>query len=99
MRSLLLAAFAITIPAAAHALTGSDVLDKMNNDERNGFLEGVLEMRAYDATVAGKPQLAECIYGWNRNGGPTEEIQALDHFRDRDAVAVVYLLIKRRCGE
>lgn len=90
---------AVTVQPA-WALTGGDVLDGMSSDESTGYMAGSIAMAAMIAGANGSRERAECIMNWYYEGDGVEEIvQALDHFKDREAQPVIYALINRACGE
>ena len=89
------------ISAPANAVTGGDVMQKMEDRERGGYIAGSVEMAAFLAKVSGDTERSACITDWYFRGGngPDQIIQALSHFRDRAAQPVIFLMIKRQCGE
>jgi hypothetical protein len=42
---------ALILPAQAHAITAGDFLDRMNAEERSGFVNGALDMLNYNPTI------------------------------------------------
>ena len=57
-------------------------------------------MAAFLSNVRGDRTRLRCIVGWYfKEHGPKQVVQALDHFKDREALPVIYALIKRTCGE
>jgi len=95
------ALFALSLSAApAAALTGEDVMTKMGKDERNGYLAGAVEMAAFIAHHQGDSERSSCIMDWFFGGGngPEEIVQALNHFKDRQAHPVLFVLMNRTCA-
>lgn len=102
-KSILSCALALLVASAAmpaRALTGSDILDKMNSDERDGYLAGALEMAAFLSAVQGNKTRADCIMGWyyDRKEGANQIVAGLSQYKDHQALPVIYLLIKKACG-
>jgi hypothetical protein len=90
----------VSTAAPAHAVTGADVTDRMNKDQRNGFLFGALEMAAFQDQLAGRNERARCILGiFGRENDPLLLDNALSHYKDRSAMPVIHLVIKQECGE
>jgi hypothetical protein len=94
-----LLALALSASSAA-ALTGEDLMTKMGEDERNGYLTGAVEMAAFIAHQQGDPERLSCIMDWFFGGGsgPEEIVQALNHFKDRQAHPVLFVLMNRTCA-
>ena len=85
--------------SAAAALTGEDVMTKMSDKESFAYISGSIEMAAFLAKADGADQKAACIIEWyfgDGNGGDQID-EALSHFKDRGAQAVMIALINRRC--
>jgi len=84
----------------AVALTGGDVLDGMNNDQRSGYLAGAIEMAAFLNATQGNTGRGNCIMGWFYDKKGTDEIvAALARFKDKQALPVVQALVERACGK
>ncbi len=89
---------------AAHALTADDVLNKMSNDQQHGYISGMVDGLAYARWLQDKPDSTgmQCIYGWYYSG--KKEKWALIHqwferHLDKPVDALLYVLIKKECGE
>lgn len=87
--------------APAAALTAGDVLDKMNADQWTGFNSGAVDMASHLFAVEGKFVKAKCALDWFfRTEGSVKEVHAFyEAHRDKDAVALLNVLINRKCGE
>lgn len=87
--------------APAHALTGADIMEKMDSDERFAYVAGAIEMAAFLSQVNGQPKKADCIMDWyfDRDTGTKQVYQALSHFNDRQAHPVIVALINKTCGK
>lgn len=103
-RAISAASFLMLFGFSVHpavALTASDVMDKMNSDERTGFIAGAGDMASHMFAVHGDPDKAQCAVDWLFNG--EDPWPAIDAFfgahRDKDAVAVLHVLINRKCGK
>ncbi len=95
---ILLGVAGISGPAAA--LTGGDVLDKMNADQRGSYVAGTVEMAAFLSGLQGNKTRADCIMDWYYNkGGTSGIVTGFAQYKDRQALPVIYLLIKKACGE
>lgn len=88
----------------AHALTADDVLNKMSSDQQHGYISGLVDGLAYARWLSNRPDKAgmQCIYGWYYNG--REEKWALiqqwfERHLEKPVDALLYVLIKKECGE
>lgn len=91
----------IGIPSQVVALTAGDVLDKMNADQRTGFNSGAVDMASHLFAADGKFVKAKCALDWFfRTDGSVKEVHTFfEAHRDKDAVALLHVLINRKCGE
>jgi hypothetical protein len=86
--------------APAWSLTGEDVLDRMSKDERGGYLAGSIEMAAFLSAMQGNNKRADCIMDWYyKQDGVEKLVAALSGYKDRQALPVVHVIIKKACGE
>lgn len=86
------------LPLKAHAVTAGDVLDRMDADERFGFMNGALDMLAYELSRAGQGDKTACVYDWYfRGNGPSEVVAVFDNHKDLPAVAIIRTLADRHC--
>lgn len=84
----------------AYALTGGDILDKMNSDQRGSYLAGSVEMAAFLTSLEGNKERASCIMDWYyKQNGIDSIVAMLSKYKDRQALPVLQVLIKRACGE
>ena len=88
----------------AQALTADDVLNKMNSDQRFGYISGVIEGLAYARWAKDQPDSTgmNCVYDWYYQGGEERSNQVdtwLHRHLDRPVGALLHVLIKRDCGE
>jgi len=102
-RSLWSAVFVLGLAASslpAAALTGADILDNMNDDQRGSYLAGTVEMAAFLTNVGGDKERADCIMTWYYDqGGINTIVTTLGSYKDRQVLPVLHVLIKRACGE
>jgi len=89
-------------PALAQDMTAGVILDKMNSDQRTGFLAGVVEGLAYarfEREGNEEPGM-KCIYRWfYEKEGTMENIhEAFNHFRDYMPGAVIAAMVQKECG-
>lgn len=85
----------------AFAVTAGDVLDKMSRDQRFGYITGALDMAMYKAATLEKDNAkAECILNWYYGKdapGPKQVIVMFEGNRERNAIALLQVLINRAC--
>lgn len=103
-RPLTLALFVVLMSAVPlWAITAGDVLDRMTEKERLGYIGGAVDMAIYSASTKEKNNpKAECIHAWffeKDAKGPSEVIQTFSRYRDRQAVGLITVLIERACGK
>jgi len=86
------------------ALPAEDVLSEMSQDQRHGYISGIVDGLAYARWLADQPDDTgmQCIYSWYYGGG-TEKwaliTQWLGRHLDKPVDALMYVLIKKECGE
>lgn len=92
---------ALLIAIPAFAVTAGDVLDKMTDKERGGYLSGAVEMAIVLASNQGNAKKAECITTWyySTEGAQKTVIAAFDRYKDKPAASVLAALINRQCGQ
>jgi hypothetical protein len=100
-RRITAGAMAILLAAVpAFAITGGDVIDRMNKDERAAYLEGAIEMAMWTASADEKNNAkAECIEKWYfRNDATMRTIFAtFEKYKDQPAIGLLRALINRAC--
>ena len=89
---------------AAQALTADDVLNKMNSDQQTSYIAGVVGGLAYSRFLRDRPDTTgmSCIQGWYYGSGTDKWAQIETWFSrniDQQAEPLLYVLIKRECGE
>jgi hypothetical protein len=85
----------------ARAITAKDVLEKMTDKERFGYVTGLVDMLSYQSILAGNRTRAECIS--NAFYGKTEEtwqsvMATFGKFSDKAPEGLVVVLMNRACG-
>ncbi len=101
---LLITGVFILQAGTAQALTAEDVLNKMDGKERASFIAGVVGGFAYSRYLRDKPDQTgmTCIYDWYYDSGETKWNTIETWFSqhpDKPAEPLVYVLIKKKCGE
>lgn len=85
----------------AFAITAGEVLDKMTEKERFGYITGAVDMiMLTTATSEKNTAKAECILAWHygeKAPGPRLIVETFGRYRDRNAVGLIKLLIDRAC--
>ena len=88
----------------AKALTAGDVLNKMSSKEQSSYVAGVVGGLAQARWIKDQPDTSgmQCISGWFYNGQREKWNQINTWFNrhlDKPANALLYVLIKKECGE
>jgi hypothetical protein len=93
--------FSMFPSAPARAIDAGEVMDKMSDDERSGFIAGSVDMAAHLYAMDGNGEKADCAVKWLFDDESSlEEIFAFfDAHKGRDAVGLLSVLINRHCGE
>jgi hypothetical protein len=93
-----LTALALFLPTQAHAVTAGDFLDRMNAEQRTGFIDGAFDMLSYELGQEGQGDKAACIIQWYFEGdGPQEVVAVFNSHKDLPAVAILRTLGDRHC--
>ena len=84
---------------SANALPARDVMEKMPEQQRTGYLFGLVDMLSYQSILAGNRQQAECIIAAANDSAKLETMfKAFDRYPDKAAEGIVVLLMNRACG-
>ena len=84
----------------ARALTGGDVVDKFSSDEQYSYYSGAVGIASLLSWTAGNKKRADCINNWFfKEKGWRHLDQALKRYKDRQAPAVIYAVIQKKCGK
>jgi len=87
----------------AHALTGDDILTKLDTDAQYQYITGVLEGLGYARFLKDKPDQTgiKCIQTWF-NDNPTERWdivkQWLEQHKEKPVGVIVYAMVSKDCG-
>lgn len=94
-----LAVFVLAVHPAA-AITARDVMEKMEQKERYGYLTGLVDMMSYQTLLAGDKTRAECISKafYSRNDMTTRILETFSKYPDRAPEGLIVVLMKRECG-
>jgi hypothetical protein len=92
---------ALALPSAALAITAKDVMEKMTDKERFGYVTGLVDMLSYQFVLAGNRTRAECIS--KAFYGDTEAtwkllVSTFEKFSDKAPEGLVVVLMNRACG-
>ena len=75
----------------------------MTQDERKGFLDGLIDMLAYQTAVHGDRERGNCIIDKFYREGMEESwsrlLDVLDQYPDKRPEILVTVLAKQLCGE
>lgn len=90
--------------STAHALTADDVLNKMNDTERNNYIAGVVGGFAYSRFLRDRPDKTgmNCFYDWlyKSEEAPWDSIISwFARHPDKPVEPLLYVLIKKDCGD
>lgn len=90
----------MSVPSA-NALTGEDIMSKMNADQRHAYIAGSIEMAAFMNHAEGRRERAQCVMNlfFGDDADPLLFDRTLAEFEDRQAMPVIHLVIRRECGE
>ena len=93
-------ACALLSAAPAAAITTTDVNERMDSAEGSAFIAGAVDMYSHMAARNGDRQRADCAVEWyfRTDGAVAEVFGVFENTPDRDAVAVIEVLINRHCG-
>jgi hypothetical protein len=92
---------AVVLPAGkARAITAKDVLEKMTEKERFGYVTGLVDMLSYQFVLAGNRGRAECVtkafYG-NAEDTWRSVLSTFEKFSDKAPEGLVVVLMNRAC--
>jgi len=91
-------------PSASLELTADDVMNKMSATERNAHIAGIVGGLAYARFLRDRPDETgmSCIYDWYYASDAARLGQITQWFErhpDKPVEPLLYVLIKRECGE
>jgi hypothetical protein len=86
----------------ALAIKASDVMEKMSEDERFGYLTGLADMLSYQYVLAGDRPRAECITNafYSKKEDTWRRVyESFKRLPDKGAEGLVVVLMKQECGK
>lgn len=87
--------------SSAHAITAKDVMEKMAQEERFGYVTGLIDMLSYQALLAGNQARAKCIsdafYG-KKDATMRLLYQSFGQYSDKSPEGIVVVIMNRACG-
>lgn len=84
----------------ANALTGAELLDQFEREDRFVYISGIVDMASYQESLNGDDERAQCIVDWFYSAdhrAMLEVDQLLERYRERHAQPIVLVLINRAC--
>lgn len=92
------------VPDDAEALTGREILTKLNTEEQVRYVSGVFEGLGYARFVKDRPDQtgSKCIQTWlTEDSVERWQIvkQWLEHHKEKTAGTILYALITKECGQ
>lgn len=98
MRTLIAALLVAASVSPAAAVSAGDFLDKMNEQQRFGYMNGALDAITYDLARAGQGDKAQCVASFYYEGsGPQDLAALLESHPELPVVGILKALIKRNC--
>lgn len=99
-----LASVMFTASNMASALSGGDVLNKMNSEQQYAYIGGVIGGLAYARFLRDKPDETgmTCIYDWYYDADKSvwPQIETwLSRHAEKAVEPLIYVLVKKECGE
>lgn len=91
--------------AQATNITAGIIMDKMSEDERYGYVAGVIEGLAYARYVKDNPDKtgSGCIYDWYYKDNKERWLKTLlptfTKHKEKPVGVILYVLTKKECGE
>ena len=87
----------------AHAITAEDVTQRMTQEGRKRYLDGLIHMLAYQTAANGDRERGNCIIDKFYRGGMEDSwsrvLDILDQYPDKRPEILVTVLAKQLCGE
>lgn len=88
----------------AQALTGEEILTKLDTDGQYHYISGVLQGLSYARFLKDRPDQTgtKCIATWLISGGVKKWELAkkwLKHHKDKPAGVIIYTMVSKECGK
>ena len=104
VRNAALACAVLAAPAQAKNLNAGYVLNEMTGDQRVSYVEGIVDGLAYARFLRDRPDDTGylCIVGWYQNDSAEKwklVRKWLSRHPDKPVPLLMYLMIKKECGE
>lgn len=101
---MLVAAAFLSSGKEAAALTADYVLNEMSTEQKGAYIAGLVDGLAYSRWLANRPDdtAMQCYYSWFYGSGPEKWVgidQWFSRHPEKPADALLYVLIKKDCGE
>jgi hypothetical protein len=101
---ILVAAAFLSSGKEAAAVTADHVLNEMSTEEKGAYIAGLVDGLAYSRWLTHRPDdtAMQCYYSWFYGSGPEKWARIDQWFTrhlDKPAVPLLYVLIKKECGE
>jgi hypothetical protein len=85
----------------AFAITAKDVMEKMTEKQRFGYITGLVDMLSYQHLLSGNRERAQCIsnafYGRNEEAWH-KLVDTFGRYPDKAPEGLVVVLMKHACG-
>ena len=94
----------LTTATPARAVTAGDVLNRMTEKERLGYITGAIDMVMYleQAEAKGSTPRSACILNWfyaKEAPGPKQVLTLFSAYPDKPAVGLIKIAMDRACGK
>jgi peptide methionine sulfoxide reductase MsrA len=96
-----LAATVVLTGGGAKAITAKDVLEKMTEKERFGYITGLVDMLSYQSVLAGNRTRAECVsktFYDNAESSWKLLVALFEKYADKSPEGLVIVFMTRSCG-
>ncbi len=100
-RLVMLSFALVLVPTTAFALKARDVMEAMTEQQRFGYVAGLIDMLAYYHALGQDTAKRDCIYKlfYKTKDGPRLVYRALKKWPDKASEGVVVVLINQVCGK
>jgi hypothetical protein len=104
-RLIVVAILAVLVtPSAAPAVSAGDVLNRMTEKERFGYITGAIDMAMYleQVEARGSTPRSACILKWYYGtdaAGPRQVLSLFSNYSDKPATGLIKIAIDRACGK
>ena len=98
--SISILALSLSITGDAGAITAGDVMEKMTDKERFGYLTGLVDMLSYQHVLAGDRPRAQCVTAkfYDETDMQARIIATFARYPDKSPEGIVVLLMNKACG-